>query len=70
MEETKGGGPFPQLLDSELVLNAILLDANNPPAAFLTKEMVEQKKDRKLRVLIDGKHILFRICAQKKIRDF
>mmetsp|Transcript_8451 Transcript_8451/g.15444 ORF Transcript_8451/g.15444 Transcript_8451/m.15444 type:complete len:389 (-) Transcript_8451:979-2145(-) len=52
MEETKAGGPFPQILDADIFVNCILLQGKMPP--FLTKEMIDGANgSRKLRVISD-----------------
>ena len=48
--ETKPGGPFPALLDADVVVNCIYLSSPIPP--FLTKELVEEG-GKNLRVLVD-----------------
>mmetsp|Transcript_2358 Transcript_2358/g.3393 ORF Transcript_2358/g.3393 Transcript_2358/m.3393 type:complete len:591 (-) Transcript_2358:144-1916(-) len=50
MEETKGGGPFKALLETDVLVNCIYLTVKIPP--FLTKEMVASPT-RKLSVLVD-----------------
>jgi len=50
MAETKGGGPFNQLLEVNVLVNCIYLTAKIPP--FLTHEMIE-KPGRKLSVFCD-----------------
>eukprot|EP00121_Abeoforma_whisleri_P009550 Awhi_evm1s8784 len=50
LQETKGGGPFPALLDVDIVINCIYLREKIPP--FLTSDMLDQS-DRKLSVLVD-----------------
>mmetsp|Transcript_21573 Transcript_21573/g.52811 ORF Transcript_21573/g.52811 Transcript_21573/m.52811 type:complete len:837 (-) Transcript_21573:282-2792(-) len=50
MAETKGGGPFKQLLEVNVLVNCIYLTSKIP--AFLTKEMVAPP-DRKLSVFVD-----------------
>ncbi len=49
LPETKAGGPFPQLLDFDIVVNCILLVGKIPP--FLTAEMVAAKS--RLSVICD-----------------
>lgn len=49
MAETKAGGPFPQLLEQDILVNCIYLSAKIPP--FLTKEMTQG--NRKLTVFVD-----------------
>jgi saccharopine dehydrogenase (NAD+, L-lysine-forming) len=54
MAETAAGGPFPEMLDSEILLNAILLDAKNPPPPFLTTAMITKAgASRRLRIFVD-----------------
>uniref|UniRef100_A0A7S4UK19 Saccharopine dehydrogenase [NAD(+), L-lysine-forming] n=1 Tax=Paramoeba aestuarina TaxID=180227 RepID=A0A7S4UK19_9EUKA len=50
LEETKPGGPFPVLLDADVVVNCIYLSSPIPP--FLTKELVETE-GKNLRVIVD-----------------
>lgn len=50
LEETKVGGPFPQLLDYDILVNCILLQTKIPP--FLTSEMIS-KSGIKLSVIVD-----------------
>ncbi|KAI3657101.1 hypothetical protein MP638_005850 [Amoeboaphelidium occidentale] len=49
MAETAKGGPFVEILESEIFVNCIYL--TQPIAPFLTKEML--KKDRAITVLVD-----------------
>lgn len=49
LEETKGGGPFPELLQHDILVNAIYLTSKIP--AFLTPAMIAQQ--RKLGVFVD-----------------
>jgi len=50
--ETSGGGPFPQLLDVDIVVNAIYLSSKIPP--FLTLEMLQAApSNARLSVLVD-----------------
>ncbi|KAJ3251523.1 Saccharopine dehydrogenase [Boothiomyces macroporosus] len=49
MEETKKGGPFYEILESDIFVNCIYLSSKIPP--FLTKEMLDQPK--KLTVISD-----------------
>ena len=50
MAETKGGGPFPAILDADIFVNCIYLAKPIPP--FLTAEHLNNDK-RALRVLVD-----------------
>eukprot|EP00455_Lapot_gusevi_P041745 TRINITY_DN487_c0_g1_i2.p1 TRINITY_DN487_c0_g1~~TRINITY_DN487_c0_g1_i2.p1 ORF type:complete len:752 (-),score=283.03 TRINITY_DN487_c0_g1_i2:107-2206(-) len=50
MEETKHGGPFPELLRHDILANCIYLSGKMNP--FLTRDMLEQK-DRQLSVFTD-----------------
>jgi len=50
IEETKIGGPFPQLLAYDIVINCVFVQAALPP--FLTTEMLQQK-DRRLAIICD-----------------
>lgn len=50
IQETKNGGPFPELLDVDILVNCIYLTKPIPP--FLTLDMIE-KKDRALSVFVD-----------------
>jgi len=50
IEETRGGGPFPQILHADIFVNCILLTQVIPP--FITKEMLFQS-ERKLGVIVD-----------------
>eukprot|EP01118_Nematostelium_gracile_P005802 TRINITY_DN1850_c0_g1_i1.p2 TRINITY_DN1850_c0_g1~~TRINITY_DN1850_c0_g1_i1.p2 ORF type:complete len:364 (-),score=90.02 TRINITY_DN1850_c0_g1_i1:10-1101(-) len=49
MEETKVGGPFPEILESDVFVNCIFLSTPIPP--FINKELLE--KPRKLTVMVD-----------------
>jgi len=49
MEETKSGGPFPEILESDIFVNCIYLNQKIPP--FITKEMLDE--ERKLSVIVD-----------------
>eukprot|EP00456_Euglypha_rotunda_P056955 TRINITY_DN4692_c0_g1_i12.p1 TRINITY_DN4692_c0_g1~~TRINITY_DN4692_c0_g1_i12.p1 ORF type:complete len:223 (+),score=35.85 TRINITY_DN4692_c0_g1_i12:338-1006(+) len=51
LEETKGGGPFPQLLQHDVLVNAIYLSEKIPP--FITHDLIKTTKDRKLSVFVD-----------------
>ncbi|KNC83818.1 saccharopine dehydrogenase [NAD+, L-lysine-forming] [Sphaeroforma arctica JP610] len=52
MNETKGGGPFPQLLDVDILVNCIYLTEKIPP--FITTDMLKETSEtRKLSVLVD-----------------
>jgi saccharopine dehydrogenase (NAD+, L-lysine-forming) len=50
LEETKKGGPFPELLDYDIVVNSIFLSSPIPP--FITPSMLDNK-DRRMSVLVD-----------------
>ena len=50
MNETKGGGPFPEILKHDIFVNCIYLSAKIPP--FITKEMVAEPS-RQLSVIVD-----------------
>lgn len=50
LPETKRGGPFPELLDFDILVNCILLVDKIPP--FLTREMVSDKS-KSLSVIVD-----------------
>ncbi len=50
VEETAAGGPFPQLLDFDLVVNTVLLGTPIPP--FLTRAEID-RPDRRLSVIAD-----------------
>jgi len=49
LEETKNGGPFPEILDSDIFVNCILLFKPIPP--FLTRELLT--RPRNLSVMVD-----------------
>ncbi len=49
LEETKIGGPFPQLLEYDLIINCVLSNRKIPP--FLTQELVDQSN--KSSMLVD-----------------
>ncbi|CAG8658963.1 hypothetical protein C2G38_2226496 [Gigaspora rosea] len=49
LEETKKGGPFPEILEADIFVNCIYLNQKIPP--FLTKEMLDLQ--RKLSVIVD-----------------
>ena len=54
MEETKKGGPFPEILGADIFVNCILLRGKMAP--FLTLDMIDDEKlqaTRKLRVISD-----------------
>mmetsp|Transcript_48390 Transcript_48390/g.117154 ORF Transcript_48390/g.117154 Transcript_48390/m.117154 type:complete len:391 (-) Transcript_48390:116-1288(-) len=54
MEETKKGGPFPEILKADIFVNCILLRGKTPP--FLTLDIIDDpglQADRKLRVISD-----------------
>ncbi|XP_031565807.1 saccharopine dehydrogenase [NAD(+), L-lysine-forming]-like [Actinia tenebrosa] len=50
LEETKGGGPFPQILKYDIFVNCILLSKKIPP--FLTREMLDTD-ERNLSLVVD-----------------
>ncbi len=50
MEETKSGGPFPEILQHDLFINCVLLAPGCPP--FVTRETI-QSPDRRLSVISD-----------------
>ncbi|KAI8909012.1 hypothetical protein EDD86DRAFT_206679 [Gorgonomyces haynaldii] len=50
MEETKKGGPFPEILQSDIFVNCIYLSKPIPP--FFTKEMLDNQ-ERRLSVVAD-----------------
>jgi saccharopine dehydrogenase (NAD+, L-lysine-forming) len=49
IEETRAGGPFPEILEHELLLNCVLMTEPTPP--FLTLEML--RGDRSLVAIAD-----------------
>eukprot|EP01134_Creolimax_fragrantissima_P008086 CFRG8086T1 len=51
MNETKAGGPFPQLLDVDILVNCIYLTQKIAP--FITIDMLKETTDRKLTVMVD-----------------
>jgi saccharopine dehydrogenase (NAD+, L-lysine forming) len=54
LEETKNGGPFPEILKADIFVNCILLQAETAP--FLTLDMIDDpnlQATRKLRVIAD-----------------
>lgn len=51
MEETKRGGPFPELLDVDILVNDIYLMDKIAP--FLTRQMIDEKPQRRLTVFVD-----------------
>lgn len=54
IEETKNGGPFPEILESDIFVNCILLRGKMAP--FLTLDMIDNpdlQAKRKLRVITD-----------------
>jgi len=51
LEETRMGGPFPQILDVDIFVNCIYL--SQPIAPFLTKQMLAEAKNRALSVVVD-----------------
>ena len=50
MEETKGGGPFREILDADIYVNCVFVQAALPP--FLTKKMLNDS-NRRLSVICD-----------------
>ena len=50
MNETKVGGPFPQLLDFDVIVNCVFVQAPLPP--FLTLDMLQQP-ERQLSIICD-----------------
>jgi saccharopine dehydrogenase (NAD+, L-lysine-forming) len=50
MEETKNGGPFEEILASDIFINCIYLSRPIPP--FITKEMLD-RADRPLIMVVD-----------------
>ncbi len=50
INETKIGGPFPQLLNFDVIINCVFVQAPLPP--FLTHEMLQQQ-DRQLSIICD-----------------
>jgi len=52
-EETAKGGPFVELLNCDILINAIYLNPELRLAPFLTKSMIENASDRKLCVFSD-----------------
>ncbi|XP_068722799.1 uncharacterized protein [Montipora capricornis] len=50
LDETKGGGPFKEILEYDILVNCILLMEEIPP--FVTKDMLESE-GRKLGVVVD-----------------
>ncbi len=50
IDETKVGGPFPQLLAYDVIINCVFVQAAVPP--FLTTKMLKQK-DRRLSIICD-----------------
>lgn len=49
INETRGGGPFPEILEADIFVNCIYLTSKIPP--FITREMVNG--ERKLTVICD-----------------
>lgn len=50
MQETKRGGPFPEIIASDIFVNCIYLNQKIPP--FITQQMIDGQ-DRKLSVICD-----------------
>jgi len=50
IDETKAGGPFPQLLAYDVIVNCVFVQAALPP--FLTSEILQQE-DRRLAIICD-----------------
>lgn len=50
LAETKVGGPFPQLLDVDIVVNCVFVQQALPP--FLTKDLL-QNENRRLSMIVD-----------------
>jgi len=51
LKETKGGGPFPELLNWDILVNCVFV--NQPINPFLTKDLLNQHPERKLTVICD-----------------
>ncbi|KAF3921627.1 hypothetical protein AA313_de0207862 [Arthrobotrys entomopaga] len=51
LPETKKGGPFEEITQSDIFINCIYLLDKIPP--FITKESINADKDRKLRIICD-----------------
>jgi len=50
LEETKSGGPFPQTLEHNILVNCVFVQSEIPP--FITRELLESP-DRQLRLICD-----------------
>jgi saccharopine dehydrogenase (NAD+, L-lysine forming) len=51
LEETRPGGPFPQILEHDIMLNCIYLSQPIPP--FINRELIEATPSRKLTSIVD-----------------
>eukprot|EP01125_Pyxidicula_operculata_P023255 TRINITY_DN9977_c0_g1_i1.p1 TRINITY_DN9977_c0_g1~~TRINITY_DN9977_c0_g1_i1.p1 ORF type:complete len:374 (-),score=91.69 TRINITY_DN9977_c0_g1_i1:38-1126(-) len=51
LEETKKGGPFVEIIEHDIFLNAIYLTTKIPP--FVTKEVLKESESRKLSIIVD-----------------
>ena len=52
LEETKKGGPFPEIIDHDIFINCVYLPSSGPPIPpFLTKSMLEG--ERRLSMIVD-----------------
>eukprot|EP01135_Chromosphaera_perkinsii_P012198 Nk52_evm17s2612 gene=Nk52_evmTU17s2612 len=51
IQETKAGGPFPQILQSDILVNCIYL--NQPTPHFITLDAIQNGKDVALSVVVD-----------------
>jgi len=51
LPETKKGGPFPELMDFDIVINCIYLSGAIPP--FITQKVIDEAPNRKTTVIVD-----------------
>ena len=51
VEETKGGGPFPEIMKADVLVNCIYLSQELPP--FLTSDLLKSTQDKNLNVIVD-----------------
>jgi len=51
LPETKKGGPFPELMEYDIVINCIYLSGQIPP--FITNKVIDDAANRKTTVIVD-----------------
>jgi saccharopine dehydrogenase (NAD+, L-lysine-forming) len=50
LEETKGGGPFAEIIEADIFVNCVLVNRKIPP--FVTRELLA-REDRRLAIIVD-----------------